>query len=80
MKDHEGNITFYIILHVLSEKHGTRLASFSCYWHLIQNCEYQDVNQGHLRKSLQISTNAMKNNYLTTAYIFFAGRSIFIYS
>ena len=27
MKDHEGSITFH-------QKNGTRLTSFSCYWHL----------------------------------------------
>ena len=36
----------------------------------IQNCHGQDVKQGHLRKSVQDSTNSMKNDYPKTAHTF----------
>ena len=39
----------------------------------------RDVNQGHFRKSLQASTNAMKNNYPKTAHTFFTSCLIFTY-
>ena len=45
----------------------------------LQNYKYQDVNHGYFSKSLQASTNSMKNDYIKIAHTFFMGRSIFSY-
>ena len=45
----------------------------------LQNYKYQDVNQGHVRKPLQTSTNSMQNDFPKTAHTFFTGRSILSY-
>ena len=45
----------------------------------LHNCKYQDVNQGHLKKPLQASTNYKKNDYPATTHTFFTIRSILSY-
>ena len=41
----------------------------------LQNYSYQDINQGHFKKTLQASTNAMKNNCPQVTLTFFTGYS-----
>ena len=45
----------------------------------LQNYKYQDINQGHFRKLLQASTNAIKIDCPTTAHTFFTGCSVLSY-
>ena len=45
----------------------------------LQNYRHRGMNQGHFRTSWQASTNAVKNNCLTTAHTFFKGCSSFGY-
>ena len=45
----------------------------------LQNYKYENVNQSHFRKPLQVSTNGIKNNFPTTTHTFFTSRSILSY-
>ena len=45
----------------------------------LQNYSYQDVNQDHFKKTLQASTNAMKNNCPQITLTFFTGCSALSY-